>query len=177
MANWTQEPNTDPNRQPFKIHRVPANKPIRGVIISHAVIGTDLHYWKGRSVPCSTHSCPACQAGQSPRWRGYIQLCSADNHTIQIVEITERVWQIFQTNAAQHGSLRGLGIELRRINGRANGPLDATFDGIKKSDKELPTEADLTIILERMWEYRQTALPGCESEADPSSKPVLKLQA
>lgn len=174
MATWSDRPTRSNDNQPFKIYRCPANRPLKVICVSEMLIGCDLHYWKGRSVPCSGNECTACQAGQMPRWRGYFQGFSEDSRTVRIIEVTERVWGIFDAATKKHGSLRGLGVRIERMNGKVNGPLSATFEGMMKSPGELPEEADLIAILERMWEHRQGALPGMESESDPQGKANLR---
>ena len=174
MATWTTKPERDPNNTPYRIHRTPATRELRVIIISEDLIGTNLHFWKGRSTPCTGNNCTACQSGHKARWKGYLQALNENSNTVQIVEITDRVYDAFALQKQKHGTLKGLGVRLSRTNGKPNGPLAAEFDGIKRSPGELPEEANLPGILERMWELRQTALPGCDAEADPQGKPQLR---
>ncbi len=177
MAMWQNRPEFDKDNLPYRIHRCPAAKTMKGVIVSDGIIGTALHYWKGRSVPCTHDECTACIAGNKPRWKGYFQMKSADEHTVQIVEITERVYPLFEAAKRKHGSLRGLGVRLSRINGKPNGPLQADFDGIQASDAELPAEANLCDILERMWEQKQSAPPITPEEGDPRGNLPFEMPA
>jgi hypothetical protein len=174
MATWTPRPTNGAQSQPFRIHRVKPGAGSKGVIVSYDVIGTELHFWKGRSVPCTGNTCTACQSGQQPRWKGYVQVLAAATNVVVICELTDRCVPAIDEAKRIHGSLRGLGVHIRRANARVNGPLEIEFAGTQRSDGELPDPADLIEMLERMWEQRQTALPGCETEADPAGKPMLR---
>lgn len=174
MAHWTTAPERNPENQPYRIHRTPATRELKVISVSQQLIGTQLHYWKGRSTPCTGHTCTACQAGQKARWKGYFQALNEQTNVVQIIEVTDRVYDAFAAQIRQHGSLRGLGIRLSRINGRVNGPLHVEFDGPKRSDGQLPEAAPLIEILERMWELRQEELPGFEGQSDPKGKPDLR---
>jgi len=170
MAEWTDRPSRDPESQPYRIHRTPANKELRVIAVSEKLIGTNLHYWKGRSTPCTRENCTACQHGQVPRWKGYFQALNESSNVVQIIEVTDRVFEAFEAQTRKHGSLRGLKIRLSRVNHKPNGAIHVEFDGVGRSDGQLPPAAPLIEILERMWESRQGALPGMEQVAEPPGK-------
>lgn len=174
MANWTSEPQRDPESQPYRITRCPATKELRCIIVSEQLIGTELHYWKGRSTPCTNQACTACMAGQKSRWKGYFQALNESTNVVQIVEVTDRVYDAFAAQVRKHGSLRGHGCRLSRTNGKVNGPLHVEFDGPKRSPGELPDPAPLTEILERMWELKQRGLPGMEDQGESHGRPDLR---
>ncbi len=164
MATWTDRPSLETEDLAFRIHRTPATKPIRGIILSSHLIGTMLHFYRGRSKPCTKEKCEACEMGQKPRWKGYLELKPADGRTVQIVEITERVFPELDREEKKHGSIRGLKIELSRLKPRANAPLHLEIKAGRIADCDLQQEHDLRAILERMWEIPQKTLPGIDEE-------------
>jgi len=52
--------------------RTPANRSLKAVVTSDALIGTDTHFWGGHTVPCERPECDACNHGIAYRWHGYL---------------------------------------------------------------------------------------------------------
>lgn len=172
MATWTNRPSEESNDLPFRIHRTPANRPIKGIILSTHLVGTMLHYFRGRSRPCGKNNCEACESGQKPRWKGYIELKPSDGKTVQIVEITERVFPQLDAEEKKNGNIRGVKIELSRLKPRANAPLHLEIKAGRIADCDLPKEHDLKAILERMWEVKQKMLNETEEPEEPQVLPI-----
>ncbi len=177
MAEWTTAPPDNDQRAPYRVIRTNHMKPLRGVILSQHLVGIMLHYWKGRSKPCEGNECEACQAGQKPRWKGYFQVHNADNQTVYIVEITERVWHEFNEEDRKNGTLRGARIELQRTNRKANGPLAARFLAGRTAESELGKEVAIVPILERMWEITGQVGPAEDAKGTEGEPNHLKMQA
>ena len=61
---WQRRPDPDDTGIKYEIVRV-GPKGLSGVVIlSYDVVGTNLHYYAGRSTPCVDDACPACANGQ-----------------------------------------------------------------------------------------------------------------
>lgn len=174
MTTWTHRPSDSTDDLPFRIHRTPANRAIKGIILSSHLIGTMLHFYRGRSRPCTKDDCEACESGQKPRWKGYIELKPADGRTVQIVEITERVFPELDREEKKHGGIRGLKVELSRLKPRANAPLHLEIKAGRIADCDLPSEHNLKTILERMWEIPQKDLPINDKEECRETLPIKK---
>jgi len=160
MSIWQDQPTVDDSLPNYRIMRVPAGRKISGIVISDDVIGTNLHYWKGRSQPCRKEECEACQNGHKPRWKGYILIMCMKTRNISILEFTDRVYREIGEFRKQKGTIRGGMMTFFRTNSKNNGPLSVTIEENLYDATSLPPEEDLRSILERIWEVRQQMLPG-----------------
>jgi hypothetical protein len=159
MSIWSDAPKREDLPANYRIMRCPPKGEIRGVVASDVIVGTHLHYFRGRSTPCSKSQCEACEAGHVPRWKGYVLLMSLKTKNLQIFEFTERAYEAFLQKQEQHASLRGCVLTCRRTANRPNGPLQATFDEARYDDALIPPVPDLREILQRIWEVKQQPLP------------------
>lgn len=158
MIHWNTNPNPELTKTNYRILRCPANRALTGVILDEEWCGTELHFWKGRSMPCPRVACEACEAGHPPRWKGYVHIYDRNTKTTVILEFTERVTHEFSAFVKTYGSLRGAVITARRLNNKPNGPLHVEFAEGRIDGKLLPTPNPLEQTLERIWEVKQTGL-------------------
>lgn len=159
MSIWSPRPDSDSTRENYRIYRTPVGKEVELICLSANYLGARLHYWKGRSTPCTGTGCEACKTGQRPRWKGYVQAYHQATKTIVIFEFTERGYDPFQAAINHHQHLRGLKFHTFRLNRKPNGPLQITFDELREESPHLPKAGDLAAMLERIWEIRQQNLP------------------
>lgn len=170
MPIWTTNPEGAGQKTNYRILRCPTGRPITGVVLDDEFVGTNLHYWKGRSKPCEGATCEACEAGHRPRWKGYVHLYSPQTKTIVIFEFTERVVHEFRAFQTRFGSLRGACITARRLNSKVNGPLLLEFAEGRQDGALLPQVTDLREILCRIWEVKQHRLGFMSADEDLSEE-------
>lgn len=139
-------------------------KRIEMVCLSDQPIGTNLHYWRGRSTPCNQTDCPACREGHTPRWKGYLFICPIKTRRVLIFEYTQRAHQEFTDQLAKRNTLRGLVFSAGRLGAKPNSPLQILMTDTVVDPTTLPNPEDLAEVLERMWEVRQQELPGFDVE-------------
>jgi hypothetical protein len=156
---WTARPRRKEEQQSFEIVRTPPAGKICGVIASERFEGVELHYYRGRSTPCTGNDCEACEGGMRPRWTGYVFLQSATKRLV-IFEFTARGFNSFQNMlVSMKDDLRGAMMTAKRMGSRPNGPLLVAFEEERRDPGSLPPVPDLREILERIWEVKEKEIP------------------
>lgn len=155
---WEATPAAQAGLPNYRIARVPARSRLRLILLSSAHEGVNLHFWKGRSVPCTGANCEACINGLKPRWKGYVLAQDAGSKRVAILEFTERAYQAVAEATKKFGSLRGTVLDAYRINNKPNGPMTLEFHDERKDQLTLPDETDLRGMLTRMWEVNEKQL-------------------
>lgn len=174
---WQDKPDSVDSIPNFRLLRTPCDRKISGIIVSSEHVGAKIHYWKGRSKPCRGETCEACEAGQIPRWKGYILLYDPKLRTQVVFEFTERVYPQFQMFLQIHKTLRGGQMTAGRLNRKPNGPLLVTFDQYLYDQNHLPQESNLRDILSRIWEITPELLEYHDDEGQrtPSTNGLAKI--
>lgn len=152
---WADAPTTRSETNHFEIIRTPPGGSIHAVIASEKFIGTNLHYYRGRSTPCRKNNCEACEAGHRPRWTGYVLIMSKKTRRLNIFEFTQRCYEPFHAMQVARDSLRGVVFTCRRTSSRPNGPLTIIFEEDRMDPDAVPPVPDLREILERIWEIKE----------------------
>lgn len=163
MAIWADAPRAEGTLPNYSILRTPTTMRLTMHVLSDKYEGVRLHYWRGRSLPCNTDACEACEHGQIPRWKGYILAKAIRTEKIVIFEFTERCWEAMNEAYRKWGSLRGAVIHAERLGRKNNSPMQLTVDDARTDESLLPPPVDLRSMLTRIWEVRQKTF---ESAAD-----------
>ena len=177
MTLWTNAPSREAGSRSYKLMRTPPQTAIKAIILSEFPVGTQLHYHRGRTLPCNPQDCPACKAGQKPRWKGYVYAMSESTRQIVIFEYTERAHETFERFIATYGNCRGAKMTARRTGKRDNSPLLVTFDDGRVDGALLPSPEGLQLCLESMWEIRQQDIPMTNEVASLPYAPQQRFQA
>jgi len=148
---WTDRPSREDGQGNYRLLRVGRSGTVRGIIISHNLVGTGLHYWKGKSTPCNQSTCEACKEGHTARWYGYIALWSAKTDSIGICEITDGCADDVDRYRARHSTIRGAELLLTRQGQRPNGRILANLTPGSIADERLPSAPDVIKILMKIW--------------------------
>lgn len=156
--HWQDHPESNSTTKNYQIMRTPPDRTVYGVSISSNLVGAKLHYWKGRSTPCTGAECDACQNGQRPRWKGYLAIMDPKQKLVKILEFTERCYADLNSFFQQRGTLRGAQVQFSRLNRRPNGPMQVEIAEMLFDQGLLPEEPNLREILDNIWEVRQTKL-------------------
>lgn len=149
-----RRPSKEEGRMVYPLLRCSA-KPFRGaVILSHDITGCYTHYWSRRTIPCRTEDCPACEAGYSARWHGWVFIMSKQTASKAIFEFTAGASAAMDKYFREHRTLRGGQINAWREPAKPNGRLvlDLFESGIDAD--MLPKAIKLLPILMRMWHAR-----------------------
>lgn len=168
---WCDRPDPDHLHHNYQITRCSPNGSIKGIVLSDSLVGTKLHYYRGRSIPCTTTECAACESGQTPRWKGYFYLFDPKSRRIEIPEITERCFTPLDAYYTEHGTLRGGRVTIRRTKPKKNGPLELWFGEGNFQTADLPNPENLREVLLRMWEAKSDNL---HAEAASTYDPTIR---
>jgi hypothetical protein len=138
----------------WAIRRVGPDKPTKGVILSHNLVGCYTHFFRGCTVPCPSQGpCEPCANGTPRRWHSWFALYNPTNSFKAIMEITPRVIEAFDLAFRKNRTLRGLAIEMHRAPAKPNGKLYATITESTVPKETLPKSCDVAKHLMRMWGY------------------------
>lgn len=139
------------SRVRYDLVRPPAGRSLIGTILSVRLLGLDLHYWGGRTVPHTEPACRACDAKNRRDWHNFFFLWDRTTGIIRIVQITDGPVAQFDEFQANHGSLRGASCKLFRHGKKDNSPQGAVLVPGTVSADELPPCPDLATQLDRIW--------------------------
>lgn len=169
MPNWTDRPPEDDRSFSLPLIRCPASGSIWGLVTSETMIGTQTHYWHGRTIPCSEQNCPACVDGFPWRWHGYVGLLLLPKHQHVILEMTAQAVEPIVKWADGRESIRGTALQAKRIGNRKNGRV---LISVKAGDPEriqMPDVPNLVAALGLIWSLPTEDLqPGRAIKKVPS---------
>jgi len=148
---WTSAPSEVHAAQRFALVRVPPKGLSGAIVLSEEVLGTEIHFWGGRSMPCSRADCKACLEGISARWYGWLWILAEKGGMISIVEITAAAAEQTRAYVEQQGSLRGARFAAQRLPAKPNGRMTLFLRPSHYDAAKLPTPGSLITALERMW--------------------------
>lgn len=172
MRAWTNRPDRDPTTLHLDILRARPGKAYSGVSMATDVVGAYTHYWRGRTVLCTTPNCDACHAQRKARWYGYIPLWEPDTDRRVLLEITAACLDAIDAYIASNDTLRGARVTVRRANNKINSKIIATLTHAGLTDGRIPTEPPTRQLLERMWEIETNTHPATpETETAQKNEP------
>lgn len=151
MPTFSTQPPPDPRGQALPIRRTPDGRPLVAVVTSPEIIGTNTHFYGGRTVPCEAPNCNACQDGLSWRWHGYLTAIDAKNGQHFLFEVTAQAAQAFVEYRKLYGTLRGCLFEASRTGARKNGRVFIRCKPNTNTALHLPESANLPTLLCNLW--------------------------
>ncbi len=152
VPKFTDTPPTDPRGHALPIIRTPAQKKFQIVLTAPTMIGTNTHFWGGKTVPCETPECPACQKGVPYRWHAYTSGVLQPNNLHVIYELTALASENLVTYRKNHGTLRGCLVSAYRWRGAPNGRIVLKCEPCAQPVETLPTPPDLVTCLSIIWQ-------------------------
>jgi len=160
-GGFSEVPEAGQRERNWEILRCGATEALKFVILSDQVTGHSLHFYGGRSKPCSRPGCcEGCENGNMARWYGYLGAHAVRGHDLAVVEITAGVAERFQEARRKFGTLRGLRCRLERRGKRREGKLIATFLPANVALDELPVSINVLRMMCRVWEIpEQLSVP------------------
>ena len=151
MPEWSQNAPTVPTAFTFRLIRVPANKPIRCVILSPHPIGCRTHFFKGHTMPCEEEKCEACQQGIYWRWHAYLPcLCLPAGEKI-VLELTAQAFEQLSPALSEYRTLRGIEILAERPSRRPNGRIRIAYAPGLRPESSMPEAPDVALTMQHIW--------------------------
>jgi len=172
MPNWTREPPDHTILATLPILRAPTKPAIVGVITSYEMVGCNLHWYKGRSLPCEDRKCPACEMKIPWRWKGYLGFWQPAEAQHSLLEFPAAAADTIADFRSQHSTLRYAILELKRVPVKANGRVLARIKPGVTDYKIFPQAPDVEKILARIWD-----IPASIDPTQQKSRKALKIIA
>jgi len=158
MLEFQNTPPKDPRGDSLPLIRCPANRGITGIILSDDLLGTETHYYHGRTLPCDRSNCPACSDGFPWRWHAYLSLYSSSTHRVYLLELTARAVEPLVQYRETYGTLRGCEIAAKRATTSPNSRVIITTRPAQLEGKKLPEAPNVLSALSILWNLPLSAL-------------------
>ncbi len=136
----------------YDLHRTPPDKPLKGLITSHNLIGCYTHWWGGRTVPCEDSGCEACKNNTPSRWHCYLSICEAGSRDHFIFECTSKAAKPLEEWYAANGTLRGVMLHAHRPKRRRNARVEIILKPFDIGGTILPEPPDLPRAMAVIWQ-------------------------
>lgn len=138
----------------FDIVRTPAKGSFDCLCLSTVALGKYCHWWNGRTQPCDGEQCSKCLQGSPRRWHSWVAVYSERTQRTFILEVPGGPAKALADFRSKNGTLRGVGIQVHRANGKVNGPVRIGFGKARADNVLLPEAPDVEQLLVRMWTSR-----------------------
>lgn len=158
MLNLTDTPPKDPRGNSLELKRCPTMRPFQGIILSDGLIGTNTHYYKGRTIPCDSEGCPACGDGLPWRWHCWVPLFSPSTQVSVLFEMTARCAETCQAYRETYGSLRGAWMKAQRANSSPNSKVHLSLTPADLREIKLPECPDVLGALSIIWNIERPSM-------------------
>lgn len=138
--------------QIWKVERSRPKVRMTGTVISHDLLGVDLHWNGSRKTPCwLTDDCPYCRAGVPRNWYSYVAAIDVTGRDRALWEITPGALYAWDQAFCRHRTLRGLEFIATRENNKASGPVHMLFAPPRDASGSLPKAPDIYRMLVTMF--------------------------
>lgn len=142
----------DPSRGPaLPIRRAPAIGHLAAIITSEDLIGTNTHYYKGRTMPCELPNCEPHEKGIPYRWHSYCAAWEPKTGLHFIFECTAAGSEPFIQYRDHHGTLRGCFFSAKRWQQRPNGRILIQTKPADLTEFRIPNPPNLVQCLAILW--------------------------
>jgi len=148
--------DTAPTAKKYKLLRVPGRGYGNLVLLGHQFLWHDLHYWRRRTIPHFNNGCEPCEYNCPIRERGYIAVAGKMETNVLILEVTDNCKDAIRDLSAGRASLRGVIVNLSRLDKRDNGKLTLHTDGRGVDASLIPESPDVAECLRRIWGMART---------------------
>jgi hypothetical protein len=142
----------------YAVRRPRAGETQKGIALGPDLLGHDLHYSQGRSVPCVTRErgCPFCRK-RKPHWEGYFFVYDEFERKTYIQAVSAGA--VRNNWGLRQGLLvRGRRVEVSRDDASDNAKVSLVIREHVSRPDQYPVCPDLRDALSRLW---QTALEQC----------------
>lgn len=154
---WTNEPTTNKKDQQYDLWRVKGKTHLIVWCLSHDIIGTTVHYFRGGTFPHDPHNCEACAAGSRKDEKYWFAALTRVTNEKIIVELTAPAAAVLREEFCHARTLRGVMVEIWRSNRKDTGPLRCKILTREPDPKKLPEGFNVMEQMLRIWQQK-TAL-------------------
>jgi len=158
MLTFDETPPPDPRGNSLNLMRCPTMRPVQGIILSDGLIGTNTHYYKGRTIPCDSEGCPACGEGWPWRWHCWVPLFSPTTQVTVLFEMTARCAEILAAHKQTYTTLRGTLLKAQRLNSSPNSKVMLHLQPADLRDIKLPPCPDILGALSIIWNIERPSM-------------------
>lgn len=151
MPRYSHNIPDAPSGPALPIRRAPAYSALVAIATAQDLIGTYTHYYKGRTIPCESPNCDACQNGIPFRWHAYLSAWDCKTALHFIFEVTAAGAEPFIDYRDHHGTLRGCLFSARRWKERPNGRVLIQTKPADLREIRLPQPPDMEKCLSILW--------------------------
>lgn len=121
------------------------------IVLSERHVGTEIHWYNGRSFPHLKNGCPACAAKRPGVWKGYLAVWQPKARVPAILEFTARCTSALDAHYLAYGTLRAAAVTLTRKGTKEKGPLTLDVTMSQHAPNDLPAAPDIRRALTAMW--------------------------
>jgi len=158
MPTFSNAPPPADKGTALPIRRTPPGPPTVGIITSNDLIGTNTHFYGGRTVPCESPQCKPCSEGHPYRWHSYIAAVDPKSHEQYILELTAAATHPIVAYRNAHHTLRGCKFRATRANWAKNSRVSIELKPADLTDVILPPPPQLDRCLAILWSLPLPAL-------------------
>jgi len=151
MPKWSNKPPADASSNSYRIRRTPCGGQITAIATSDDLVGCNTHFHKGRTTPCESPDCPACDEGLPWRYHAYCSALDTGSNEPFLFECTAQVAELFLAYRATYGTLRGCLFRARRASKHPNGRVLLELKPVDQTQRTLPDEPNIKKMLCYLW--------------------------
>lgn len=158
MPTFTEEPDGSERKFVMPIMRTPTKKSIEAIITCNKVVGTNTHWYGGRTIPCEIPKCEACDKGVSWKWHGYVSAVTPKDNDHFLFEMTAAAHDAIKVYKKNQPDLRGCFFKASRPSSRVNGRILIRTKKWESNLELLPDPPDIAAILCHIWNVEPNRL-------------------
>lgn len=171
MPVFTFEVPEEKSGHRLHLRRTPASGKLVAIVTCDQLIGCPTHWFGQRTIPCEPPNCPACEAGHSWRWHGYLTAINTKTNEHFLFEMTAQAALPFTAYREQHNTLRGCLFEATRLGKHHNGRVLIRCRPTDLTQIHLPDKPDLVACLCHIWN-----VPTPEASVDGQLEHVDRIR-
>jgi len=158
MIQWSNSPPSPARGVPLRLTRTPARRPLVAVVTSADFIGTNTHFFMGRTIPCTRPTCEPCDHGYPWRWHMYLSAYVTATAEHVLFECTAQAAEAFTAYRAANGTLRGCLFQATRVNDKPNARVTIQTKPADLARLQLPEPPRLEALLCHIWSIPDDSL-------------------
>jgi hypothetical protein len=158
MPSWTHDLPAAPTHHGYDLRRTPPDRPIRAIATCDALNVCFTHYWGGRTRPCETPECEACNAMSPKRAHCYLSAMDPATRDHFLFECTAAAALPFSDWIATYGTLRGCLFQASRPKRRRNAKVEILTKPADLSKISLPPAPDIAAAMSVIWQIPGSAI-------------------
>lgn len=172
MTFWQPLPPAQDDAVPYRLVRVAADKPLKGIITCPDIVGAPTHFARNRTQPCpGTDTCDLCADGFAWRWHAYVSLLVNPGYEHVILELTAAGSQTLRNYNELNSGVLGAEILAHRPSKKHNGRVVCQCRRIDLQGILLPPPPCIEKILCHIWGVQYVA-PKNNWRIRPGSKDI-----